>query len=146
MVNAVFLDEHRGMVRSRVIESLRDRTIRHRPWTRCDGLAIFQAGRISVVGSERQSEGALSMYILSPPARGRGPYLFGTMSFLASMPRRIPYASKVVWKRFDAYRSVKELFGICGLYPADRLQPDHVVREYLADDPWARHACMSTQR
>ena len=131
VVNAVFLDERNGVVYSRLIEALIDRSLQHRRWTRCDGKVSYQNGRIFVVDNERQNESALSMYIVSSPPRQKGRYLFGTMCFLASMPRRTPYASKVVWKKFDAFRSVKELFGSCGMYSAKNPNLDPVIRNYL---------------
>jgi len=59
-------------------------------------------------------------------------YLVGSMTFLASLPRRTPYASKVVWKRFESYRSVRELLETCGGYAPESLTLDPVIRTYLA--------------
>lgn len=131
MVNTVFLDERDGIVYSRLIEALKTHRVGQRRWTRCDGKVSYQNGRIFVVDNERRNESALSMHILTPPPRQKKTYLFGTMCFLASLPRRIPYASKVVWKRFDTYRSVRELFKTCGVYSSESLKLDPVVRNYL---------------
>jgi len=137
MVNAVFLDERNGMVYSRLIEVLGDRSGRRR-WTRCDGKVAFREGRLFMVDAERRNDDALSLYILSPPPRQKKTYLFGTMCYLASIPRRIPCASKVAWKKFDSFRSVRELFETCGVYSAESLRLDPVIRNYLShrdDDP-----------
>ncbi|MEM9911929.1 MAG: helix-turn-helix transcriptional regulator [Pseudomonadota bacterium] len=130
IVNAVFLDERNGMVYSRLVEVIPDRSGRRR-WTRCDGKVAFREGRLFMVDAERRNDDALSLYILSPPPRQKKTYLFGTMCYLASMPRRIPCASKVVWKKFDSFRSVRELFETCGVYSADSLRLDPFTRSYL---------------
>jgi len=135
MVNTVFLDERDGIVYSRLIEALKTHRVGQRRWTRCDGKVSYQNGRIFVFDNERRNESALSMHILTPPPRQKKTYLFGTMCFLASLPRRIPYASKVVWKRFDTYRSVRELFKTCGVYSSESLKLDPVVRNHLAKGP-----------
>lgn len=132
VVNAIFLDERNGIVHSRLIEALRDDTVASRRWTRCDGKASYHGGQIFVVDTERRSESALSMYIMTPPHRRNTQYLFGTMCFLASLPQRTPHASKVVWKKFDTYRSVRELFDTCGVYPAGSLKLDPVTRKHLS--------------
>ncbi len=132
VVNTVFLDERNGVVYSRLIEALKGGSVTGRRWTRCDGKAAFQDGRVFVVDTERRDESALSMYVLSPPPRQKRQYLFGTMCFLASLPRRTPYASKVVWKKFDNFRSVRELFETCGVYPEKSVKLDPVVRNYLS--------------
>lgn len=134
VVNTVFLDERNGIVYSRLIEALRGSSGGRRRWTRCDGKVTYQAGRLFVVDSERRDENVLSTYILSPPPRQKMQYLFGTMCFLASLPRRTPYASKVVWKKFDNFRSVRELFETCGFYSEKSLKLDPVVRTYLSSD------------
>lgn len=134
VVNSVFLDERNGVVYSRLIEALTDTTLKRRRWTRCDGKVSYQNGRLFVVDSERKNENALSMHILTPPPRQKRHYLFGTMCFMASMPRRMPYASKVVWRKFEAYRSVKDLFKSCGVYSAENLRLDPVIRRYLSGD------------
>ncbi|MEL7257491.1 MAG: helix-turn-helix transcriptional regulator [Pseudomonadota bacterium] len=131
VVNTVFLDERNGIVYSRLIETLKGTSQTSRRWTRCDGKVTYQDGRIFMVDTERRDESALSMYILAPPPRQRKQYLFGTMCFLASLPRRTPYASKVVWKRFDNFRSVRELFETCGVYSESSLKVDPIVRGYL---------------
>ncbi|MEL7013963.1 MAG: helix-turn-helix transcriptional regulator [Pseudomonadota bacterium] len=133
IVNAVFLDERNGMVYSRLVEVIPDGSGRPR-WTRCDGKVAFREGRVFMVDAERRNEDALSLYILSPPPRQKKTYLFGTMCYLASMPHRIPCASKVVWKKFDSFRSVRELFETCGVYPSDSLKLDPFTRNYLLDD------------
>ena len=133
VINTVFLDERNGVVYSRLIEALKGKSQARRRWTRCDGKVAYQDGRIFMVDTERRDESALSMYILSPPPRERKQYLFGTMCFLASLPSRKPYASKVVWKRFDDFRSVRELFETCGVYAEKSLKVDPVARRYLAD-------------
>ena len=132
VINAIFLDERNGVVYSRLIEKLRDTSLRRSRWTRCDGKAGFLGGRVFVVDNERQNESALSMYILTPPHRQKMQYLVGSMTFLASLPRRTPYASKVVWKRFESYRSVRELLETCGVYAPESLTLDPVIRTYLA--------------
>lgn len=134
IVNTVFLDERDGIVYSRLIEALPSPASGPRRWTRCDGKVSYQSGRIFVVDRERRNENALSTYILTPPPRQKNRYLFGTMCFLASMPRRTPFASKVVWRRFETYKSVKELFQTCGIFAAENLQLDPVIRNYLAGD------------
>jgi len=131
LANAIFLDERNGIVHTRLIEALRASSGNSRRWTRCDGKASYQQGSVFVVDRERQSEAALSMSILTPPYRQDKRYLFGTMTFLASLPRRKPYASKVVWKKFESYRSVRELFETCGIYPASSRRLDPVVRRHL---------------
>ncbi|WP_299849978.1 helix-turn-helix transcriptional regulator [uncultured Roseovarius sp.] len=131
-VNAVFLDERNGIIYSRLIEVLSDVTLQSRRWTRCDGKVSYQGGRIFVVDNERRGENAFSMYILTPPHRQKKQYLFGTMCFLASLPRRTPYASKVAWKKFETYKSVRELFGTCGIHPIESLKIDPVIREFLS--------------
>ena len=132
VVNTVFLNERNGVVYSRLIEALKDGSVTGRRWTRCDGKVAFQDGRVFVVDTERRDESALSMYVLSPPPRQKRQYLFGAMCFLASLPRRTPYASKVVWKKFDNFRSVRELFETCGVYSEKSLKLDPVVRAYLS--------------
>ncbi|MFK7940641.1 MAG: helix-turn-helix domain-containing protein [Roseovarius sp.] len=132
VVNTVFLDERKGQVYSRLIEALGGGAAHHRRWTRCDGKVTYQNGRIFVVDNERRNENALSMYILSPPPRQKKQYLMGTMCYLASLPRRTPYASKVVWKKFDNYRSVRELFETCGVYSSESLKLDPFIRSYLS--------------
>lgn len=134
VVNSVFLDERNGVVYSRLIEALADPSLKRRRWTRCDGKVSYQNGRLFVVDSERKNENALSMHILTPPPRQKRQYLFGSMCFLASMPRRMPYASKVVWKRFETYRSVKDLFKSCGVFSAESLRLDPLIRKYLSGD------------
>jgi len=134
VVNTVFLDERDGVVYSRLIEALKDGSVGHRRWTRCDGKVSYQEGRIFVVDNERRNENALSMYILTQPPRQKKQYLFGTMCYLASLPRRTPYASKVVWKKFDNYRSVRELFDTCGVYPHASQKLDPQVKKYLSTD------------
>lgn len=132
VVNCVFLDERNGVVYSRLIEALTDTALKRRRWTRCDGKVSYQNGRLFVVDSERKNENALSMHILTPPPRQKRQYLFGSMCFLASMPRRMPFASKVVWRKFETYRPVRELFKSCGIYSAENLRLDPVVRKYLS--------------
>ncbi|WP_305987296.1 helix-turn-helix transcriptional regulator [Roseibium sp. MMSF_3544] len=132
VVNSVFLDERNGVVYSRLIEALSDTSSKRRRWTRCDGKVSYQNGRLFIVDSERKNENALSMHILTPPPRQKRQYLFGTMCFLASMPSRMPYASKVVWRKYEAYKSVKELFKTCGVFSADSLRIDPVIQRYLA--------------
>ncbi|SLN56105.1 Helix-turn-helix domain protein [Roseovarius albus] len=134
IVNTIFLDERDGIVYSRLIEALPSPASGHRRWTRCDGKVSYQNGRIFVVDSERHGENALSTYILTPPPRQKSHYLFGTMCYLASMPRRTPYASKVVWRRFENYKSVKELFQTCGMFSAENLRLDPIIKKYLSGD------------
>ena len=134
VVNAVFLDEHNREVRSRLIEALPASHTTARRWTRCDGRVCFHNGRLYVVDCERNTEQSLSMYILSHPPRQQRKYLFGSMCFLASLPRRMPHASKVVWKKFDTYKSIRELFESCGVYPLNSKQVDPRIREYLTSE------------
>ena len=133
-MNAMFLDERGGMVYTRLIEHLRDVDGVGKRRTRCDGKASYQGGRIFVIDHERQNEGAFDMSILIPPHRQNRRYLFGTMCFLASQPRRTPHASRTVWKRFDSYRSARELIKSCGLYAGDSRRIDPVTRSYLLGD------------
>ncbi len=132
VVNTIFLDERNGVVYSRLIEALKGGSQTRRRWTRCDGKVTYQNGRLFVVDTERRDERALSMHILSPPPRQRNQYLFGSMCFLASLPRRTPYASQVVWKKFDNFRSVRELFATCGVYSEKSLKLDPVIRTFLS--------------
>lgn len=134
VVNTIFLDERDGVVYSRLIEALKGGPHTRRRWTRCDGKVTYQNGRLFVVDAERRDERALSMHILSRPPRQRNLYLFGSMCFLASLPQRTPYASKVVWKKFDNFRSVRELFATCGVYSEKSLKLDPVIRTYLSPD------------
>lgn len=146
VVNAVFLDERNGTVYSRLIEALNDETLQSRRWTRCDGKVSYQGGSIFVVDNERHRESAFSMYILTPPHRQKKQYLFGTMCFLASLPRRTPHASKVVWKKFETYKSVRELFGTCGIHPIESLKLDPVIREFLSTGVGNQPAPRKTSR
>ncbi|MEM7215833.1 MAG: helix-turn-helix transcriptional regulator [Pseudomonadota bacterium] len=131
VVNAMFLDEHNGLVTSRLIEVIRDESSTSGRWTRCDGMASYQSGRLFVVDSERHSEKALSMYILTPPPRQKGKYLFGTMCFLASLPTRKPHASRVALRRYDNFKSARELLGTCGIYSGKSRKLDPGIRNYL---------------
>ncbi|WP_371225764.1 helix-turn-helix domain-containing protein [Roseovarius sp. 2305UL8-3] len=134
MVNTVFLDERGGAIYSRLIEALKTGSTGHRRWTRCDGKVSYQDGNIFVVDRERRNENAMSMYILTPPQRQKKRYLCGTMCFLASFPRRTPYASRVVWKKYDSYKSVRDLFETSGVYASDSLKLDPFIRRYLSKD------------
>ena len=131
VANAIFLDERNGQVHSRLVEALPESNSRHRRWTRCDGKVSYQSDRIYVVDRERRNENALSMQILSQPPRQRRRYLYGTMCFLASLPRRIPYASRVVWRQFETYKSVRELLETCGVYSLNNKTLDPKVRNFL---------------
>lgn len=135
IINAGFLDERNGQVLSRIVEPLRDTPSGRRRWTRCDGKACFQAGQIFVMDAERGTERALSQYILSPPYRDKAGFLFGAMSFLASLPARAPAFSPVVWKRFETYRSVRDLFETCGARALASAKIDPAVRRFLQADP-----------
>ncbi|WP_294621293.1 helix-turn-helix transcriptional regulator [uncultured Roseovarius sp.] len=132
VVNAAFLDERDGVVHSRLVETLFDRSAKSRRWTRCDGKAAYHNGRIFVIDYEEKNEGAFTMSILIPPHRHKKQYLFGKMSFLASLPRRTPFASDVVWKRVADYKSPRDVLRSCGLYAADSRKIDPVIRNYLA--------------
>ena len=134
VVNTIFLDERNGVVYSRLIEALKGGPQTRRRWTRCDGKVTYQNGRLFVVDTERHDERALSMHILSPAPRQRNQYLFGSMCFLASLPRRTPYASKVVWKKFDNFRSIRELFATCGVFSEKSLKLDPIIRTHLSAD------------
>ncbi|MEM7069050.1 MAG: helix-turn-helix transcriptional regulator [Pseudomonadota bacterium] len=133
--NTIFLDERNGEVYSRLIEALPEKGSRRRRWTRCDGRVSFQNGRLFVVDSERRNEHALGMQILAQPPRQQKRYLFGSMCYLASFPTRMPYTSKVVWKKFDAYKSVRELFETSGVYSMDSRKLDPKVRSFFNTSP-----------
>ena len=132
VANAIFLDERNGEVYSRLIEALPEGRSQRRRWTRCDGKVSYQNGRIYVVDRERSQERALSLQILAQPPRQRDRFLFGTMCFLASLPNRTPHASKVVWRRFESYRSIRTLFESCGVYSQNSRKLDPKVRHHLA--------------
>ncbi|MEM9332040.1 MAG: helix-turn-helix transcriptional regulator [Pseudomonadota bacterium] len=134
VVNAIFLNEKNAMVYSRLIEVIGNNDSSQRRWTRCDGMASYQSGRLFIVDSERRNENALSMYILTPQPRQRGKYLFGTTCFLASLPMRTPHASKVAFKRFEEYRSARELLNTCGIYAGESPGLDPNVKRYLFSD------------
>lgn len=131
VVNAIFLDERSGMVYSRLIETIPKSSGLTRRYTRCDGKAALHADRLFVVDFEAMNQGAFSMTSLVLPHRQNKDYLFGKMSFLASLPRRSPYASNVVWKRMKAYHSPRDLLRTCGFYPADSRLIPPVVRRFL---------------
>lgn len=133
IVNAGFLDERDGQVYSRVVEPLHERPTGTLRWTRCDGKACFQAGQIFIADAERGPQRALSQYVLAPPYRDKTRYLFGAMSFLASLPGRAPAFSPVVWKRFDTFRSVRELFETCGSHALAGPKVDPNVRGFLSE-------------
>ncbi|MEQ9258116.1 MAG: helix-turn-helix transcriptional regulator [Roseovarius sp.] len=132
VVNAMFLDERSGSVHTRLVETLRNQTSKSRSWTRCDGKAAYHSGRIFVIDYEERNQGAFSMSILIPPHRHGKQYLFGKMTFLASLPRRTPFASDVVWKRVGNYRSAREVLRSCGIYKSDSRKIDPTIREFLA--------------
>ncbi|MEB8386893.1 helix-turn-helix transcriptional regulator [Rhodobacteraceae bacterium KMM 6894] len=131
VVNAVFLDEVDGMVRSRLIEVLPETWGRLRRWTRCDGKVGYQNGRIFVLDNEMTDTGSLTMTILVPPHRQNKKYLFGKMLFLASIPLRAPTSSRVVWKKVETYRSVREVISSCGIFSGRSRKIDPVVESHL---------------
>lgn len=132
IVNAAFLDEREGMVHSRLVETILDDTDHTRRWTRCDGKAAYHSDRIFVIDYEARNQGAFAMSILIPPHRQKKNYLFGKMTFLASLPRREPAASDVVWKKVGGHRTPREVIVSCGIYPEDSRSIDPVIRSYLA--------------
>ncbi|QFT79936.1 hypothetical protein FIU89_04870 [Roseovarius sp. THAF27] len=132
VVNTAFLDERDGLVHTRLIETMPDSATSARRWTRCDGKAAYHSGRIFVIDFEEKNEGAFTMSILIPPHRHNKQLLFGKMSFLASLPRRTPFASDVVWKRVSDYRSTRDVLRSCGIYEADSRKIDPAIRKYLA--------------
>jgi len=132
VVNAAFLDERDGIVHSRLIETIPVPTAKSRRWTRCDGKAAYHGGRIFVIDYEEKNQGAFTMSILIPPHRHNKQYLFGKMSFLATLPRRTPFASNTVWKRVGEFRAPRDLLRSCGIYPQDSRRIDPTIRKYLA--------------
>ncbi|MFD0858605.1 helix-turn-helix domain-containing protein [Roseovarius aquimarinus] len=133
-VNAVFLDEVEGTVRSRLIEVLPEAPGRPRRWTRCDGKVGYQNGRIFVIDNETTDNGSLTMTILVPPHRQNKRYLFGKTLFLASVPLRAPTSSDVVWKKVEAYQSVREIISSCGAFERNSRKLDPLVRGQLASE------------
>jgi len=132
VVNAMFLDESPGMVRSRLIEALAGAPGQPRRWTRCDGKVGYQNGRIFVLDNETTDTGSLTMSILVPPHRQNRQYLFGKMLFLASVPLRAPTSSDVVWKRVESYRTVRDVISSCGIFPRNSRRIDPVVQAHLS--------------
>jgi hypothetical protein len=75
--------------------------------------------------------------VLTPPHRGKTVYLTGVMSFLASSPSRTPAISPVIWKKFETYRSVRELFDSCGRLQLGSPKIDPAVRAHLGSQAHA---------
>lgn len=133
VVAATFLDEVDGLVFSRTIEAHYISAEARRQWIRCDGKAALHGERIFITEFEPNNGGSFTTTTLVPPHRYRHGTIFGMMFFLASHPRRMPCASRTVWKRAPANLSAKDILRRCGTYNNNSTQIDPVIRKYLSD-------------
>ena len=132
-IGATFLDERDGQIMSRTVERglSPDREPLQR--TRYDGKASFHGSRIFVVEFESDQEGSITETILYPAHRQQRIYLRGMTMGISWRPRRMPYSTRVIWKRAEITSSVTDVLGRCGVYSIDHKIIDPTTRNFLLE-------------
>lgn len=133
MIGAVFLAERSGQIRSRTIERGKGPAHERLQRTRYDGRVSFHGSRIFVVEYESDQEGSITETILYPAHRQQRTYLRGMTMGLAWRPRRMPYTSKVIWKRIANQVSARDALARCGVYPLNSPVIDPTIRNFLME-------------
>lgn len=133
MIGAAFLDEQNGQVNVRTIERGLGPSRERLQRARYDGRSSFHGSRIFVVEFESEQEGSISETVLYPAHRQQRTYLRGMTLGLAWRPRRMPYASRIIWKRVENRVSVREALGKCGIHAIDGHNIDPTVRNFLLE-------------
>jgi transcriptional regulator with XRE-family HTH domain len=132
-IGVTFLDERDGQVNVRSVERGLGPERETLQRSRSDGRASYHGSRIFLVEFERDHEGSISETILYPAHRQQRTYLRGMTIGIAWRPRRMPYSSRVIWKRADNNLSAKDLLRRCGVYPIDHKVIDPTVRNFLLE-------------
>ena len=133
MIGATFLDEHGGQIMTRTIERGLGPDREHLQRTRYDGKASYHGSRIFVVEFESEQDGSLTQTILYPAHRQQRTYLRGMTMGISWRPRRMPYSTRMIWKRADTTASAEEVLKQCGVYPIEHRIIDPTVRSFLLE-------------
>lgn len=133
MIGAAFLDELNGQVNVRTIERGRGPSRERLQRTRYDGRAAFHGSRIFVVEFESEQEGSITETVLYPAHRQQRTYLRGMTMGLAWRPRRMPYASRVIWKRIENRVLTRDALNRCGVFAIDNQAIEPTIRNFLLE-------------
>ncbi len=127
----VRFSEKDGLITSRSYENATSGDKSVRQISRYEGLVTMRGNRIFVTEHERAREGSVAQTILYTAHRQQLKYLRGMTMGLAWRPYPHPYAARAIWKRLSERVSAREAISACGIYPAQSLQIDPTVRNYL---------------
>lgn len=134
VVAATELEERDGMVFSRTIDSIYIRSDGQSQGSFYQGKAAYHGERIFIMEFEAQNSGSFMMTSLYPPHRYRRNYLFGMASFIASHPRRVPFASRTVWERLDATSLNQEVIASCGQFALKSQRIGPAIANFLQQE------------
>nr|WP_309504461.1 helix-turn-helix transcriptional regulator [uncultured Roseovarius sp.] len=131
MCSLTCLFEQNGYTLSRTAQRARSKDYSVRQRARYEGMSSLIGDRIYVVERENGEDGSIAETILCPAYRQKVNYLRGVTLGVASLPSRMPYFSRTIWKRISERVSTREALQACGVYKVDsrRLEPD--IRDFL---------------
>ncbi|PYE82372.1 XRE family transcriptional regulator [Pseudoroseicyclus aestuarii] len=105
-----------------------DKTVR----SRFEGQVVLRGDRIFVIEKVRGVVDSFGQTILYAAHQHQGNYLTGMTFGIGWHPHRAPFASQVITRRVPEATPLRQAVQGCGLYAADSLKLDPIVRSYFA--------------
>ena len=125
--------EHDGKILTRYIGRVKDPQSSLVYRSKFRGLMSVHGDRLFLLERGNAATDALAQTILMPPERHRAAYVTGLAFMMAWRPRRIPFCSRIIWKRLPDRTDYREAIRACGLVDPKSRVLDPVIRSFLTD-------------
>lgn len=102
--------------------------------SRFDGILTLRGERLFLIEKSRHTNDRFAETILFPPQEHSAKYLNGMAFGVTWRPHRMPFASRLIWRRVSASRSARSVMRECGIYRPTHRLIDPIVRNFMGDN------------
>lgn len=103
--------------------------------SRLEGRIVLRDDRLFQLEKTSEDQNRFSETILFPAHTPRARYLTGMSLGVSWRPHRMPFATRVIWRRHPQMYDLRAAMRDCGIYQQDAKQIDPIVRKFFGPDP-----------